>query len=690
MADTITLYRDYWGGTEKTFTLAHLNLDSLSSGQYVLDRTGTVTLPDDTHTEARWIQVSMASWDNHDLSVLANLTPTDDNNRIIGTWSMVGADSVRNFMGCNEGWYPTTVGTKPEDWDKAWQAKYFTRSHISGSSLGPSSDIYYMSHVNSTWDSSTQYYYSPDYLKRPTNIYVTKESKLAWSYCNWFSTATSPQGYQNVGIRPFTIFGNATSASLSKILWNMPDIGGQTLATGTTWSNLSNIFYNIDYYNSMDWSSPNHYAQMIEVTYGSKTYYGTIEIDYKRNGQINYENPNWCNIIALEDVAWGNIESGGEGGEYDGPNSGPQGGSGNYNGFSEDCTFTGKSVDGTNGSTGLGSLGARKTFVLTRNELSTVLSSITAQSSSSLDEVTKRLEYGILDCYNLALPATTGNPAAMSILGEDLNMTKPIIGKDQDTTGELSFNMSLFDFYDSFLDCQPYYKCQIFLPFIGTRELPANIVCRGTLLVNYLQDNFSGDLVAHVAAVDKYENRIAIAEYVGNGKRDIPLTQTTQNSARTSQLMASWAGAIGSAVGGAKAGAALGSFAGPEGSAIGGAIGFIGGAIAGTAATAGSRRTILAQPELNGAQICSYSGSNGWLGQYYPYVIVTKSIYKQPTSFARDYGYIAHYTMQISDCKGLCFFSNVDVSTIACTDIEKSLILSYLTAGVYVNSYDAT
>lgn len=681
MADTISLYRDHYGGPEKNFILAHINLDNYTAGtHYHLDDSGTVVLPGSSQTEAKWLRVSMAWWDGHNLSNISNLTPHDDSNRVIGIWSMVSGErpgyaSARNFMGCNEGWEQVPIGVKPDDWDDEWRTKYYTLSSISGGSLGPSSQVFYMSHVNSTWDSNTQYYYTSDYLKRPTNIYVSKKSKLAWSFCNWFSTATSQTGYQNVGIRPFTIFGNATSGGLSKILWNMPDITGASLATGTNWNKLHDILYTVEYYNAMDWSVPNHYAQMIEVIYQGKTYYGTVEIDYKRNGQINYENPGWCNITVLEDVAWGDISETPE--NYKGPISEPGGGAGTYN-----DTDDGVIVEGINGTLFTGSVsGGFKVYDINSTILNQTIHYIFDGTFPSTESISN-LTTGITDCYALAIPATSAGDVDITILGNQMKeadktttLSAPIIASGQEFVDCGIINLPRY--YDNFLDFAPYTTISVSMPFIGKHQIPVNEVMYGGISLKYRQDNYTGDLIAFVEGINQFGDRHIIAAFSGNGKYGIPITSSVKNNNALTGLLSAAGTFLGYTAKGATAGA---QFGGAEGAAAGAILG----GVVGTIAATPSFDKMQSFPET-GQAISSLSGCQGYLGYLTPYIEITRSIYRPPASFGRDKGYPSNITSRLRDVHGFAKFRNLNCENIpGATEEEKAEILVLLSKGVYI------
>lgn len=684
MAESITLYENYFGGSEKTFQLAYFDADSHPKN---VVRTGTATLPND-QGEAKFIWLGMGFGTGTPENV-QDKTPTDDSNRIIGPWSMAEATRswgemtqvTRNFMGCNEGWLQVPIGQKPNDWENGWRTKYYIESHVNPTHMGGSSQIFFMHQPSSTWDANTQYYYTLDHLKKPTVAYVTKKTKLSFSYCQWFSTYGSQDG-TNYGTVPFRVFNNSNMSGLDTVLWNIPDINGSTIITN---SNDFNALINIRYglpspYGQNTYACTTHYCQMIKVKYNNEIYIGWMEIDYvNNNDQPDIDHPRWCDIVAISANAWDNDDPEPEPG-WQGPSSYPSGGDGSFTGENGGSTF----VDtGTNGSFGSMNIGPMRTFAISNSELGTLMSGIAVVTdplgdSRQMEVALANITEGIIDCYALPFKipdSQLGTSTTLSVLGTTTTATgKPVISDQFSSAQDNGFSTChVGAYFGTFLDYEPHTTAYISLPFIGQFQIPVEDIIGCDLELKYLQDNHTGDLIATLQAKPTSESprngspKKIVGQWGGNGKYTISLSRSSKNWDKIGQVFGSVATFIGSGAASAVTGNPL-----PL-------LGGISSAIIGLGKSS-------QMPSKKGWTSGSFSGNTGWLSYRIPFIRIKRSPYYYDNAY-NSKGYMCDIFMPLSGCSGFTKVSNFPIDEIQATDDEKTELLHILTSGFYVNDY---
>lgn len=216
-------------------------------------------------------------------------------------------------------------------------------------------------------------------------------------------------------------------------------------------------------------------------------------------------------------------------------------------------------------------------------------------------------------------------------------------------------------FYGSYLDYAPHTKVQIFLPFIGVKELDTDEVMGKTLTLKYVCDNFTGLFTAHI-----YVDGQDLYNFNGSMAMELPISGIEYTN-KLSGLLQTIGGAA-TTIGGV-ATAASGN---PLG--IAAAIGGIG---------------AMAQGAAGYNQGSVYKTSNlgldwGWLGCRQPHLIISSPRLAQPRHRNGIKGKATCRTVKVSDISGFNQFSDIHVDQVICSDTEKELIKKALMEGFIV------
>lgn len=214
-------------------------------------------------------------------------------------------------------------------------------------------------------------------------------------------------------------------------------------------------------------------------------------------------------------------------------------------------------------------------------------------------------------------------------------------------------------FFGSCFDYDPYTKIEIFLPYIGYRELPTDDVMGHTIGVNYHVDCLTGDCTAFVHVVDGTPH--VVCQFNGNVGVQVPMSRATYNDAVRNGISL-----LGTAVGIATAGA------------IGGAAG-----AAAAAAPAVSQTTVSAVTSMKSGvkRSGALGGSAGAMGVQTPFIVRRIPRQSWPSNYAELNGYPANIGGYLSAFSGLTVCSSVKLISDA-TDQEKAEIEKLLMEGV--------
>lgn len=217
-------------------------------------------------------------------------------------------------------------------------------------------------------------------------------------------------------------------------------------------------------------------------------------------------------------------------------------------------------------------------------------------------------------------------------------------------------SLKIGKFYNSFLDYAPYTKINIYLPFIGIRQLKVDEIMGKTLSVKYRVDIISGTCVAYILV-----NNSIFYQFNGNCATTIPITNADYSNLINASLQ-STSGVI------------------TMGAGIMGGASIVAGAGASMLAGGMIDTVTSMKPDINKSG--NMSGSSGMMGVKTPFLMT--EIPRQ--SWAKDNnkfkGIPSNVSSKLSVLKGYTVVDKINISDINATEREMIEIENLLKQGV--------
>lgn len=348
-------------------------------------------------------------------------------------------------------------------------------------------------------------------------------------------------------------------------------------------------------------------------------------------------------------------DDGGGGGGGEDPagsddNSEPGGGDGDYDDDSDPVDFpplpTGGAIES----------GAVKAYVVDTQTMKDVVADLW---DTSIFNPVQMWQKSIADPINAivsfhAIPILpqTSNPEAIIIGNFNTGETADVLANEFVVIDCGTVNMS--EYWGSALDYSPYTKVEIFLPFIGVKQLTPEDTMKATIHVKYYVDLLTGECVAFIKC-----GQSVLYHFTGECKLQIPLTgQSTDLIQNTMK----------------SAGNLVSNMA--VGAAVGGGIGMAAGAIISNAAN-------VASTKINTSRAGDLGGARGIMDDFVPYMIIHRPV----QSLAKDYnkfkGYTSNITSYLGALEGYTEVEHVHLQGIPdATNAEMEEIESLLKNGV--------
>lgn len=205
-------------------------------------------------------------------------------------------------------------------------------------------------------------------------------------------------------------------------------------------------------------------------------------------------------------------------------------------------------------------------------------------------------------------------------------------------------------YWGSALDQDPYTKIQIFLPFIGIKDLDTDDVMGKQIHVKYNYSIFDGNLTAQIKCGDA-----VLYKFPGNVRETIPVTARVNDAL---QRIATSAASLPVA-------------------AIGGA--------AGVASLAISTAVNVAMSKTHTGRSGELQGSTGLLDDFVPYLIIHRPIQSLAENFRTYKGYPSNMTATLSGLSGYTEVEYIHLTGIdGATDTELNEIEDLLKNGVII------
>lgn len=211
--------------------------------------------------------------------------------------------------------------------------------------------------------------------------------------------------------------------------------------------------------------------------------------------------------------------------------------------------------------------------------------------------------------------------------------------------------------YNSYLDYAPYTKAEIFLPFIGFCPLNINDIMGKSVDITYNIDLLSGVCTAIVHA-----NARSLYSYGGNMAMFLPLS-----AGNWARMLTPIFGMVGGVT----------SLAAGIGGVMGGAP-----LLASTGMAVHGAESI---GNLDGNSVSrsgGISGNAGIMGDYQPFIIVTRPINDKPSTYNNNIGQTYNKSAQLGTLSGFTVVEEAHIEGLSATETEKNEIEQLLKEGV--------
>ena len=240
-------------------------------------------------------------------------------------------------------------------------------------------------------------------------------------------------------------------------------------------------------------------------------------------------------------------------------------------------------------------------------------------------------------------------------------------------------SVNVTKYWGSCFDYEPYTKIQIWLPYIGYRDLPVDEIMDMTVSVKYRCDCLTGDCVAFVytgvvGQTGPQVERI-IGQFYGNCAVRVPFSGVSYDSAISNSI--ALMGAAASA--GVSAGAGVAEAAGKVGGEISG-LEAAGRELATNTSSIGMVQGMKPNIHKGGAA----GASTGYMSVQVPYLIRRIPRQNLPSNYMHLKGYPSNIGGKLSDFTGLAIVDDIQLNDIPAMEDERKEILQWLRGGVLI------
>ena len=211
--------------------------------------------------------------------------------------------------------------------------------------------------------------------------------------------------------------------------------------------------------------------------------------------------------------------------------------------------------------------------------------------------------------------------------------------------------------YNSYLDYAPYTRAEIFLPFIGFCPLNINDIMGKSVDVTYNIDLLSGVCTAIVHA-----NAQSLYSYSGNMAMFLPLS-----AGNWARMLTPIFGMVGGVT----------SLAAGIGGVMGGSP-----LLASTSMAVHGAESIGNMDGNSVSRSGGISGNAGIMGDYQPFIVVTRPINDKPTTYDSNIGQTYNKSARLGTLSGFTVIEEAHIEGMNATDAEKQEIEQLLKKGV--------
>ena len=218
-------------------------------------------------------------------------------------------------------------------------------------------------------------------------------------------------------------------------------------------------------------------------------------------------------------------------------------------------------------------------------------------------------------------------------------------------------SINIKKYIGSFMDYSPYTKIQIYLPYIGIRDLSPDDVMNESITVKYHIDILTGGCAAMISVGQKG----VLYQFNGSCIANVPMTAIN------------YSGAIQNAV-----------------SAIGSGVTTLAGIATGTApitgvglaglATSAANTAVNSKPSIQRSG--SMGGSSGLMSVQQCYLIITRPRMSVPNNLNEFSGYPSNINVNLGSISGYTVIDAIRLDNIPCTDSERDELMNILKGGI--------
>lgn len=235
------------------------------------------------------------------------------------------------------------------------------------------------------------------------------------------------------------------------------------------------------------------------------------------------------------------------------------------------------------------------------------------------------------------------------------------------TTQYASFScgsIKLDRFTGTSLDYAPFTKVQIYLPYIGYRELDVDEIMGKTIKINYRIEILTGSCLASILVNDN-----VIYQFSGVCGQQIPVTQINMASAYQSAINVATM-AIASTKGTVSNSGIVANASAHAGADLSGGVG----ALQSASSVFGSKNTVSHSGAL--------AGASGILANQKPYLLIQAPRQSLPKKYEQVSGFPCNIYKKLGDLSGFTVINDVHLKYMSCTNKEKEELMIILKGGV--------
>lgn len=231
------------------------------------------------------------------------------------------------------------------------------------------------------------------------------------------------------------------------------------------------------------------------------------------------------------------------------------------------------------------------------------------------------------------------------------------------------------EYWGAYLDYEPFTKFELYLPYIGTRQISADDCMKKTIHIKYHIDILSGACVAYVKCGDA-----VLYSFQGQCSCEIPISNVDWSQTIIAALEIATAVGTMVAVGGPAA-PALGASAKEIAASEAKEKAYRGRVVNAAGSAASSAMNVL-KPNIEKSG--GFGSMGGMLGIQKPYLIITRPKQAVPGNQNAYQGYPSFITVNLGTTHGYTEVDSIVLDHVTASDVEIAEIVSLLQGGVFL------